>query len=144
VSLGSLVQRLIRNIHSRTFGLPNTLDALGRRFNFATPSRKKHHVLTLINGILAWALGLRNAPPEASTSRALGAVAIAELSYKIETEQGEHGRWKAEIVDLPGVLAHGSSQQEAIAKAEAIAFRVIADRIEETKIAPSRVSFGCA
>jgi predicted RNase H-like HicB family nuclease len=67
---------------------------------------------------------------------------MPELNYKIDTEQEEDGRWIAEIVDLPGVLAYGSSQEEAIAKVEAIAFRVIADRIDETKIATSRVSFG--
>jgi predicted RNase H-like HicB family nuclease len=96
----------------------------------------------VINGILAWAFGLRQAPLVPSASRPLSGVALPGLHYKIETEEEEDGRWIAEIVDLPGVLAHGSSQQEAIAKAEAIAFRVIADWIEETNIATARVSFG--
>jgi predicted RNase H-like HicB family nuclease len=69
---------------------------------------------------------------------------MAELDYKIETEQEEDGRWIAEVVGLPGVLAYGSSKQEAIANVEAIAFRVIADRIDDSKIATSRVSFGSA
>jgi predicted RNase H-like HicB family nuclease len=66
---------------------------------------------------------------------------MPELNYKVDTEQEEDGRWIAEIVDLPGVLAYGSSQEGAIAKVKAIAFRVIADRIDESKIATSRVSF---
>jgi predicted RNase H-like HicB family nuclease len=77
-------------------------------------------------------------------SRSLSGVVLPELHYKIETEEEEDGRWIAEIVDFPGVLAYGSSQQEAIANAEAITFRLIADRIEETKVATSRVSFGHA
>ena len=48
---------------------------------------------------------------------------MAELDYKIETEQEEDGRWIAEVVGLPGVLAYGSSKQEAIANAEAIALK---------------------
>lgn len=66
---------------------------------------------------------------------------MPEQTYKFETEQESDGRWIAEFVDLPGVLAYGTSEEEAIANAEALAFRVIADRIEETKVATSRVSF---
>lgn len=66
---------------------------------------------------------------------------MPEQNYRIETEQEDDGRWIAEIVDLPGVLAYGESRNEAVANAEALAFRVIADRIEETKVATSRVSF---
>jgi predicted RNase H-like HicB family nuclease len=99
-------------------------------------------VLTLINAILAWALGLQNAFEEAPGARALAAVAMPELNYKIETGQEEGGRWIAAVVDMPEARAYGSSQQDAIARAEAIAFRVIADRIEQTKVGTSRVSFG--
>lgn len=69
---------------------------------------------------------------------------MPEQTYTIETEQEEDGRWIAEVLDLPGVLAYGATEQEAIANAEALAFRVIADRIEETKIGTSRVSFASA
>lgn len=74
-------------------------------------------------------------------SRTSDRVDMPEQTYKIETEQEDDGRWIAEIVDLAGVMAYGSSEQEAIANAEALALRVIADRIEETKIGTSRVSF---
>ena len=39
----------------------------------------------------------------------------------IEIEREEDGRWIAEVQDLPGVMAYGQSQEEAISKAEALA-----------------------
>ena len=48
----------------------------------------------------------------------------------IEIEREEDGRWIAEVPDLPGVMVYGQSQEEAIAKAEALALRVLADRLE--------------
>lgn len=55
---------------------------------------------------------------------------------KIELEQEEDGRWIAEVMELPGVMAYGSSQEEAIGKAEALALRVIADRIDHGEKIP--------
>ena len=49
---------------------------------------------------------------------------------KIEIEREEDGRWIAEVSDLPGILAYGKTREEAIAKVEALALRVIADRID--------------
>ncbi len=66
---------------------------------------------------------------------------MPKQNYRIETEQEDDDRWIAEILDLPGVLAYGDTREEAIANAEAIAFRVIADQIEESKIATGQVSF---
>jgi len=48
----------------------------------------------------------------------------------LETEQEDDGRWIAEIPELPGVLAYGQTEQEAIARAEALGLRVIAERLE--------------
>jgi predicted RNase H-like HicB family nuclease len=48
----------------------------------------------------------------------------------IEIERESDGRWIAEIPDLPGVMAYGDSRPDAVAKAEALALRVIADRLE--------------
>ena len=48
----------------------------------------------------------------------------------LETERETDGRWIAEIVQLPGVLAYGDSREEAVARAEALALRVLADRLE--------------
>lgn len=49
---------------------------------------------------------------------------------KIELDREEDGRWIAEVPDLPGVLAYGKTREDAIAKVEALALRVIADRLD--------------
>jgi predicted RNase H-like HicB family nuclease len=54
----------------------------------------------------------------------------------IETELEEDGRWIAEIAALPGVQAYGATEAEARARAAALAFRVIADRIEHGEPVP--------
>jgi predicted RNase H-like HicB family nuclease len=55
---------------------------------------------------------------------------IPAMKFSIECEREEDGRWIAELLQLPGVLAYGASREAAIAKAEALALRVIADQIE--------------
>ena len=52
---------------------------------------------------------------------------------KIEIEREEDGRWIAEIPELPGVMAYGDSRDEAISKVEALALRVLADRLEHVQ-----------
>jgi predicted RNase H-like HicB family nuclease len=52
------------------------------------------------------------------------------INYTIETEQEEDGRIIAEVIELPGVLAYGQTKQEAIAKVQALALHVIADKLE--------------
>ena len=59
---------------------------------------------------------------------ALGSARIT--SMKVEVDIEDDGRWIAEIPELPGVMAYGSDQNEAVQKTEALALRVIADRIE--------------
>lgn len=58
---------------------------------------------------------------------------MSHIVYKVETEQETDGRWIAEIVEVPGVLAYGTTEKEAIASAQALALRVLADRIEQQK-----------
>lgn len=58
---------------------------------------------------------------------------MRHIIYKVETEVETDGRWIAEIPDLPGALAYGSTEKEAVASAQALALRVLADRIEEQK-----------
>jgi len=53
---------------------------------------------------------------------------MEESWMRLETEREEDGRWIAEVPDLPGVMVYGQSRQEAVAKAEALALRVIADQ----------------
>jgi predicted RNase H-like HicB family nuclease len=48
----------------------------------------------------------------------------------IETEREVDGRWIADVPELPGVLAYGLTEHEAVAKAEALALRVLADRLD--------------
>jgi predicted RNase H-like HicB family nuclease len=55
---------------------------------------------------------------------------------KIDIEKEEDGRWIAEVPDLPGVLAYGKTREDAIAKVEALALRVIADRIDHGETIP--------
>jgi predicted RNase H-like HicB family nuclease len=52
------------------------------------------------------------------------------MTFTVEYEQEDDGRWCAEVLELPGVLAYGQTHEEAIAKAQALALRVLADRLE--------------
>jgi len=52
------------------------------------------------------------------------------VAFRIELEQETDGRWIAEVIELPGVLAYGTSQDEAVARVQALALRVVADRLE--------------
>lgn len=52
------------------------------------------------------------------------------INYTIEIEQEEDGRIIAEVLELPGVLAYGQTKSEAIAKVQALALHVIADKLE--------------
>jgi len=59
------------------------------------------------------------------------------MSLRIELEQEEDGRWIAEAPELPGVLAYGQTREEAVNKAQALALRVLADRLEHGEPVPS-------
>jgi predicted RNase H-like HicB family nuclease len=52
------------------------------------------------------------------------------MTFTVEYEQEEDGRWLAEVLELQGVLAYGRTSEEAIATAQALALRVLADRLE--------------
>ena len=49
---------------------------------------------------------------------------------KIEIEREEDGRWIGEVPELPGVMSYGTTREEAIVRVQALALRVLADRIE--------------
>ena len=63
--------------------------------------------------------------------------------YRVEIEQEEDGRFLAEVLELPGVLAYGESAEVALAHAQALALRVLADRLDhgEWPAGPVSVSF---
>ncbi|MCX6094293.1 MAG: type II toxin-antitoxin system HicB family antitoxin [Candidatus Bipolaricaulota bacterium] len=55
---------------------------------------------------------------------------------RIDIEQEEDGHWIAEVPDLPGVLVYGQTRVAAISKAQALALRVIADRLDNGESVP--------
>ncbi len=55
----------------------------------------------------------------------------------VELEREEDGRWIAEVVALPGVMAYGSTREEALARAEVLGLRVLADRLEHGEAIPA-------
>ncbi len=60
------------------------------------------------------------------------------ITFKIELEQEEDGRWMAEVLELPGVLVYGQSQKVAVSKVQALALRVVAERLEHGEAGPQR------
>ena len=58
------------------------------------------------------------------------------MNFTVETEQEDDGRWIAEVVEMPGVLAYGANRELAIAQAKALALRVLADRLEHGEMVP--------
>lgn len=60
------------------------------------------------------------------------------MSLPIETEQEADGRWIADVPELPGVMVYGPTPEEAVAKAQALALRVLSDRFEHGEAAPSQ------
>lgn len=64
----------------------------------------------------------------------------------VEVEREVDGRWLADVPDLPGVMAYGATQDEAMAKAKALALRVLAERLEhgEASAALDAISFAAA
>jgi predicted RNase H-like HicB family nuclease len=52
------------------------------------------------------------------------------VTFTIELDREDDGRWVAEVPALPGVLCYGSDRDEAVARVQALALRVIAERLE--------------
>jgi predicted RNase H-like HicB family nuclease len=63
----------------------------------------------------------------------LGTLAIM---YNVATELEVDGRWIAEVVDLPGVLAYGQTREEAVRRAQALSLHVLAERLENGESIP--------
>ena len=62
------------------------------------------------------------------------------MNFHIEYEREEDGRWLAEVPEIPGVLTYGATAEEAMAKAEALALRALAERIETGESRPIPIS----
>lgn len=64
------------------------------------------------------------------------------MTLQVEFEREEDGRWLADVIDLPGTMAYGNTRDEALTAVEALAFRVIADRVEQRELPrPDKVEF---
>jgi predicted RNase H-like HicB family nuclease len=66
------------------------------------------------------------------------------MNLTIETEQEDDGRWLAEVPELMGVLAYGATREDAMLKAEALAFRVLAERLEHGESHPLSINLSIA
>jgi len=66
------------------------------------------------------------------------------MKYSIECEREEDGRWIAEVPELPGVLAYGDTAEEAMSKAQVLALRVLAERLEHGEARPVDISISVA
>ncbi len=68
------------------------------------------------------------------------------MTFKVEIEREDDGRWIAEVLDLPGVMAYGGSAEEAKSKVQALALRVVADQLENGEAGPEflRIEFNAA
>jgi predicted RNase H-like HicB family nuclease len=55
---------------------------------------------------------------------------------QIEVEREDDGRWIAEVADLPGVMVYGENRADAICKVQALALRVLADRLDHGEEIP--------
>jgi predicted RNase H-like HicB family nuclease len=62
------------------------------------------------------------------------------MTFTVAIEQEDDGRWTAEVPELPGVLTYGQSPEEAQAKVQALALRVVADRLDHGEAGPDLVS----
>ena len=66
------------------------------------------------------------------------------ITFKVEVEQEEDGRWLAEVLELLGVLAYGHDQDAAVSKVQALALRVVAERLEHGEAGPQLLSISFA
>jgi predicted RNase H-like HicB family nuclease len=58
------------------------------------------------------------------------------MRLSIDVEREDDGRWLAEVPELAGVMVYGQTREEAIARAKALALRVLADRLEHGEEVP--------
>lgn len=65
-------------------------------------------------------------------------------TFTIEIEREEDGRWIAEVLELPGALTYGHTVEEAKAKVQALALRLVADRLEHGEAGPELLSISFA
>lgn len=62
------------------------------------------------------------------------------ITFNVEIEREDDGRWLAEVLELPGVLAYGATQDAALSRVQALALRVVAERLEHGEAGPELLS----
>ena len=62
------------------------------------------------------------------------------MNFTIEAEMEEDGRWLADVPQLPGALAYGATRNEAMSRAQVLALRVIAERLEHDEVSPQPIN----
>ena len=62
------------------------------------------------------------------------------MIFTIEFEEETDGRWIAEVAEIPGAMVYGSTRDEASAKVQALALRVLAERLEHQEASPELVT----
>lgn len=77
---------------------------------------------------------------------AVSSFGVKPMRFTLELEQEEDGRWIAEVPELSGALVYGQTREEAVARAKALALRVVADQLEhgETDADLGDISFAAA
>ena len=63
----------------------------------------------------------------------------SQTQFRIELEREEDGRWIGEVPALAGVMAYGKTREEALAAVQALALRVLADRLEHGEAVPEEL-----
>jgi predicted RNase H-like HicB family nuclease len=66
------------------------------------------------------------------------------VNLDIESEREADGRWLAEVPQLPGVLAYGATRDDAVARVQVLALRVLAERLEHSESQPGSISISVA
>ncbi len=61
------------------------------------------------------------------------------MNLTLETEQETDGRWLAEVPEIEGAMAYGPTREAAMAKAEALALRVLAERLDNDEASPMAI-----
>ena len=62
------------------------------------------------------------------------------MNFTIEFDQEADGRWIAEVTEIPGAMVYGNSKDEASAKVQALALRVLAEQLEHQEVSPDLVT----
>ena len=62
------------------------------------------------------------------------------FTFTIELEQEDDARWIAEVMEIPGAMVYGSTTEEAMARVQALALRVLAERVEHGEVGADLVN----